>query len=138
MTPTKLAKPILAYILLGAVAGIAIFGFVLMHSPEVGGRCAAETVNGSVCPENPVASVIFHLDALRFFATATFGQSVLLLAILLVALLAVADLETNRPLTLSFTFPRVNGSPPTSSKVSFCQWLALHECSPPQIMTMFG
>lgn len=60
--------------------GVAVFGFVSMiFGAQHNGGCIASKF-GSLCPlNNPLAFVIFHLGAFKYFSTAVFGAVLLFL-----------------------------------------------------------
>lgn len=128
-------RNLLAYILIGAIIGIAVFGFALVSHTGMGayGDCIATTINGAVCLNDPVASAIFHITAMQFFSTATFTKSAIA-AILLLLLFEIAaqrrklSLATISVLNISFALAN-------PSQIYFRHWLALHELSPPDKST---
>ena len=128
-------KTILTYILIGATLGIAMLGFLVMdhHVGFAGsGECVAETVNGAICPNNPIGSALFHLDAIRFFSTATFNSSAFIGLSFLLALVAVFYKKRRSNLALlQFSFKSIISAPPAPSEIRFRDWLAFHELSPP-------
>ena len=128
-------KKFLTFILIGATIGIAAFGFVLMthNGMSIPGNCVATTINGgAICSDNPIASAIYHLQALQFFGTAVFSASLLSLLIMALAAIVIVGFLKNNPETsfieLSSALLFVN-----PSQIRFRKWLAFHELSPPHI-----
>lgn len=131
-------KTIFSYILVGAGIGIAIFGASLMNHGVLGmnGRCVAETINGAICPQNPIAEAFFHIDALRFFSTAVFTPTLFATFIVLLALIGCIALSQRlRVPTNSVAMARsFVHAPPVPSAIRFRHWLAFHELSPPDFV----
>ena len=129
-------KTFLTYILVGATIGIAVLGFSMMdnHNGMAGvyGTCVAEAVNGAVCPANPLASAVFHMDAMRFFSTATFDGSIFA-ALGLLALIAPAFSKRVVPglARPPAGFRKIVDAPPNQSEIRLRHWMAFHELSPP-------
>ena len=129
----------LAPILLASFIGIAVFGAfgmrALAHDHSDG--CIAATVQGAACPkkESSFSYLAFHLDALRFFSSATPSEHLSIsFALLLLSIVAIgigAYRNSGGPLATEFAhdyghrelvIPR--------SKQALTRWLSLHENSP--------
>ena len=129
-------KALFTTFLVVSFVGIAVFGALAMNhgaGHEAFG-CIAAAANAVDCPEgaNLFSLATFHFDAFKNFSNAIFGENVLnllLLALALVFVLAVTVFSsffiTPQPLrrlerTLGF-FPQ---------KQELIHWLSLHENSP--------
>jgi hypothetical protein len=127
-------KKLLVYTLIGATIGAGVLGFVLMEHNGMGNipsNCIATLINnGVICSNNPIASAVFHIEALQFFGMAAFSASVISLIGLLIALFAVAGFSGRQfAVSLVPLGPALLSDAP--SYMRFRHWLASHELSPP-------
>jgi|SRR3989344_4714649 len=133
-------------LLLIGFVGLAVFG-VFGMSHENGqshdmtpSNCIVATAKGVDCPKEaePIDFVVFHIDTLKDFFLATFGESVisaflLAFASLLFIGLAFFSLYFFRPPQLVFYRYRFRDSFFPSQKQQLTRWLALRENSPTPI-----
>lgn len=127
-------KRFLTYILIGSIIGIGILGFILVDHNGMGiapSDCIATTINGALCSSDPVASAIFHIQALQFFGTAIFSATAIILLIL--AFTAVIIVKFSKRLGTKIVSIAPISPAGSLLQIHFRQWLALHELSPPQV-----
>ena len=125
-------KPFAALLLVGVFA-VGAFGFLGMGpmTDHEAGNCVASLVNFVACPLEGLSSAIYHMQAYTSFSQAVFSSSVLLLALILLALLAHARGLTRDLLPIA---PRRRLPIREGSRVvlrhTFIRWLSLFENSP--------
>lgn len=83
-------KPIVAFLIVFSFFGIAVFGFAQTND-GMPIKCVAAAAGTMNCPQtaNPFAFAGFHVDALKTFSQAPFGQNLSILALFLAALFLV-------------------------------------------------
>lgn len=130
-------------VLLTGFISVAVFGvFGMNHGggqshDMASSNCIAATAKGTGCPEeaSPINAVAFHLDTLKDFSLAIFGED-LSVSFLMFVLLATSIgflilLGNTAPPRFNFAYERYKpGRLDTSSKRKFFHWIALHENSP--------
>lgn len=138
-------KVVSAMAIILSLVGIVFFGFALMnHSGEMGHTgCFASIASGIDCPQIVSLSsfLIFHINFLKNFSTATFGSNsitsfllFLSLILLLVFILKKRHIHLlSSPLKLFLSFKRFLELKTTPFKEEIIAWLALHENSPSRI-----
>ncbi len=94
-------KKLLLIITLISFLGIAVFGFVGIHSSmNAGVGCVSERINGGLCTEeNPIAIASFHLDAFQQVWTAVIVVSLLGVFGVVMAFRKVSEEENEREIT---------------------------------------
>jgi len=124
-------------------AGIIAFGvFTMNHGVDHDNRssiCLEAIARGVDCPKqgDAVSFTIFHLDVLRSFFTAVFGQdttsSFLLVAVLFaLAGVAIGTLHTNPgPIDFHIRLKRFSDLSSLPFRRHIIRWLSLFEHSPP-------
>lgn len=129
-------KSILTTLLVCSFISIAMFGVFAMNHMEANGHmgCFAVAAQGTDCPKKEAvpAFLDFHLNILRSFSNAIFGETIGLMFILLLAVFSVwvsQNLKFNSSL---FAFSPVRQSSESSSlwQRRFIRWLQLHKNSP--------
>lgn len=136
---------LVSLLLIGFVS-LAVFGFFGMHTQAQmnmdghnmpASNCVGAAVNGTDCPKqaDPIDYLTFHLDAFKFFSSATFGENVmgaLLLAFasLLFTGMAFFSPYLFKPPQLAFYKYRFRDSFSPPQQQQLTRWLALHEKSP--------
>ena len=133
----KPMKPII-YILISSLLLLAVFGFVgmLMQMGNGHGGCLAVQVRGFNCPNNPIAFLNFHAEALKIFSTAVFSYSFNSLFIFFSLLTFFSVLffrqifqaEQKRTRVLVKKKETSFASSPLRRSIS--RWLSIHENSP--------
>ncbi|MBI4119271.1 MAG: hypothetical protein HY456_00300 [Parcubacteria group bacterium] len=123
---------LIIFLITGFIA-IAVFGvFAMGHGNEHSHNgCIAATAQGTDCPkeEGAFSFIAFHLEAFRSFSTATFGNN--LASVLLLLIVSVLNVAVALP---AFATDHRRGqflesySPPFQRELT--RWLALHENSP--------
>lgn len=134
-------KSACAVIVIGSFFAIAVFGiFVMSHGPGHSHTgCIAATAGGADCPkgEGALSFIAFHLNALRSFSTATFGDNFantlfMFAALALSIILGTVVRSGPGPRTPATNYHRRRslGSHSFAYQREFTGWLALHENSP--------
>lgn len=131
-------KSVITVFLISSFVSIAVFGvFAMSHGMERGhAGCIAATAQGADCPkeESVLSFIAFHLDTLRSFSTAIFGQNILSLFPLIVSLLLLIATGTLYAGLGAFgllsQFKQSLEPSPSPLQQHSIRWLALHEHSP--------
>lgn len=130
-------KSVFITFLIISFIGVAVFGFISMifdHGHN--GGCIASNRLGALCPLNSAFNfIVFHLDAFKYFSTAVFVFSLILL---FAALSFVAFSILPRPLDKdedddAFAAIRIyelSRMTRIIKKINFNNWLSLHTNSP--------
>lgn len=139
-------KSLLTTLLIASYVAIGVFGVFGMHTQAQmnmqghdmpPSNCIGAAAKGVDCPKqaDPIDFAAFHIDALRGFSLATFGEN-LLASLLVLALLTVGVGSGSffgrlvpPPLNLAYRRYRPEEFSPPPKK-QFLRWLALHENSP--------
>lgn len=119
-------KGIVAIVLVSFVT-VSLFGLFAMATMH--GNCIAETVNGGLCPlANPLAGIVFHLDAFKVFSNAVFSSSIALLLVLLVLAFHFLYLRNEHSYQgARFASVRFTETKHIPLRKRFLSWISLHE-----------
>lgn len=118
---------------------LAVFGFLGMNSAMSHGHaaCVASVAQNFNCPAetNQIGFVSFHLDALKSFSKAVFGEHFLFLiaAFLIIALGFIFKFRFPPELFIKPQRVIFAEQPNFQIKREFLRWLSLHEMSPNSI-----
>ena len=122
-----------AVLLLVGVLAVGAFGFLGMNpmTDHEAGNCVASLVNFVACPLEGLSSAIYHMQAYASFSQAVFSSSMLLLALVLLALLAHARglMRDLLPVAPRRRLPMREGLRVVLGH-TFIRWLSLFENSP--------
>ncbi|MDO8600987.1 MAG: hypothetical protein Q7R73_05310 [bacterium] len=131
-------KSFVAIAILFVFSGMALLGFLgVICDGKTGSCCISELARGMACPhEDPIASLNFHVGALKNFSNATAGASSFALAALLLStFFAWFFLSTRTELLSLLVLSPIRGassfdllSLPSERKLT--KWFSLHEHSP--------
>lgn len=127
-------KIITSFILLSFIM-IVLFSFaVMMHGPgeRMSGNCPFSAMGVSLCPQNIVAMIFYHISAYQSFINVSVNFGVAALASFLLAAGAVLAASISPSLfRLLAPLGILYDSPPDASRErKKTRWLALHENSP--------
>lgn len=120
---------VLSAIILIAVLGMALFGFLAMGNEMMTNTCLATIVHGSACAsENNFGMADYHVSALKYFSTLVFPALIALLSVL--TFFVVSNIFQVLPevsFVRNFSFELKKYEQPRDRILS---WLSLFELSP--------